>query len=842
MPEYPSGIGYTVNVNKTIPTSILYGDKNIQHPFYVHWTNSNLSYIGHVKGVQSYTKKNPSLRPNEEVRNIMKSVGLPIDDIISEFGVTVPSLESFYKDAKKYDRVHHFTADKNLFAKAITYWQKTFQSHVPYANVVSDEEAIRLADQNKSPGFPENELYATKKLFILNETPFIKKTLDLIRQGRIHDLVVKLADKEEIRPMEKISEFKVRTFAPVPCEIHIAFLKYFNDIAQALQSLDPKVSHNCAGWSIWYGGWHELLKDMEKYDQFGEDDAEKWDGSMITEIREMVWEFFWSKFFLDPKERAEARLVYFTVMNPFIVTPDGYMFRLMFGGRFSGELLTLIENSLINLFIFSYCALKKGYDLSKFFEKISVYFMGDDIFRAQYAKGIYNLSAEELRAGYYECNVILHSGTKLQKSPEQCTFLSLTPLKRNGYWFFTPNISKTIFSLSLRSANSTDSEIMQKLCILYAYSYFSAHIDNVAKIKACCIEYAKEHSYDASVVKMFIGWDIENIARMFFPIRHTLAVNLNNQANKSFTFNSKMQHTIHERNPFTHRDISGKNKDRPQGIDLSGRGIPKKKVEPLVGKPENYKTVPKKDVVIKNPLHDPTVDKQVFDAYQADHNIRNGKGSQKDLAHFDPPSDSYPYNYMGPYRSDGKFVESEPLHKHTVKPVDGDDYNSKFHDVDYHTGKVLKQDIDSPFYDWADSNFLDRIKDSKSWASYLASGAIYASKSLRALRRLLFNKNYDETDIKLKIEQLKEKMPKHDALMKRIVKDAKKMHSGKKNMKKFKRKNKKSSKKYSKRKSYDHGVVFNKPNEKLARSSSNNKIRKFCNVFFRQYDYCNNRC
>jgi len=836
LPVYPSGLDYYIEPVSTIPSTYRQPttDEEKPHPYYTYWRNGNLKIIGKVRDVRLFKRKEHSLRKQSVLYDILKQNQLPIDEAEKRFGITNPTLESFYKDSSKYDRIHHFNPDYQKFMEAIQYWQKRFQRFVPCAHVMTTDEAIKKSDINTSPGFPPNKMYHTKKEFILNHTPWLKDIIVKLEKGELHDLVIKLADKVEIRENEKILEEKIRTFAPIPIEFHVLFMKYFGAIADAIQALDPTISHNCAGWSQWYGGWNELMKNFEGFDEFIDLDARKFDGSIISKIRELVWEFFWAPFFLDPKERAAAKKIYFSMMNPYIITPDGFVFQLPNGGRFSGELLTLLENSLINLFIYTYCALRKGFNLDAFFRRTMSGFMGDDILAAQYSKGQFRFTAEELISFYHECNIELHEGGKFKNNLQEVSFLSLTPLKINNFWVFYPDIEKVIFSLSVAKESSSKAEVMQKLCILYAYAYFCASKENVDRIKQVCVDYVTTFKSDNDVVRMYYQFDIQHIARMFFPMRHISAARLINQADKSSTSNNYMNKlTIHEQNPLRHRDISGKNNDRPKGIDLSGRGIPQHDTN-LVGKPLKHSENNVKIDERKNPLHNPKVDSAVRDAYAAYHRIQDAKGTEQDKSHFDEETGIYPYNFMGPYVSDGKFTESVPIDKHTKKPTNGDDTNSKYHDGDYSLGKKLGEPMDSPFYDWADSNFLDRIKDSKSWMSYLASGAIYASKTLRGLRRLIHNKKFDETDIKLKISQLEnikhnEEMPKtknHNAMKKKrfIGPKMSKKFAKKRAKKQMKRRNKKP-------KIINHGMVFNKPNTRMPRSSGSNTIRRFVNVF-----------
>jgi len=840
-----------------------------------------MRFIGRVDGVDVYKKKNESLRTNVMVRDILMKNNLPIKEMEEKYGITSPNLDSFYKDSAKYDRNHHFVANKELFMEAIKYWQKRFQRFVPCSNVFTDEEAIRRSDVNTSPGWSANKKYATKKQVVLNHSPFLRKILENIKKGKLHDLVLKLADKIEIREFDKIADNKVRTFAPIPIEFHVAFVKYFGALAEAIMALDPSISHNCAGWSNWYGGWNEFMKNFDKFDEFIDLDARKFDGSIISELREMIWEGFWSKFFLDPKERAEAKLVYFSMMNPYIITPDGLMFQLPNGGRFSGELLTLLENSLINLFMYTYCALRKQFDLDEFFKNTASGFMGDDILAAQYSTGKFRFTVAEITQFYFECNIEFHEGGEFKKDLSQVSFLSLTPFRINDYWLFYPNIEKVLFSLSVSKSTSSNAEVMQKLCILYAYSYFSTSREYVDRIKQCCVDFAIMMKEDEDVISMYHSFDIENIARMFFPMRHISAASLNLQADKSRNLDF-MKTTIHETNPLRNRDISGKNKNRPQGIDLSGRGIVSKKEEKirkdriiekntirnaekhfefgknkLNAKPVkqpiettesngNYGEAPKpnynigrKELAIgENPLHSPDVDTDVREAYASQHRIQNNEATLQDKEKFEESPDWFPFNYMSPYRSDGEFVESKHAEKHARKPVNGDDYVSKYHDGDFAVGKQLDQPADSFYYDWADSLFLDRIKDSNSWSSYLASGAIYASKTLRRLRRLLLNKNFDETDIKQKIEQLK--MTKNKEI-KKVAKMlsyksggavGRKLKKALAPMKRQRIKVKSKAKAIKKtHKFFDKGMTFNRYPNKGAKNFGNKPIRRRLRLF-----------
>lgn len=304
-------------------------------------------------------------------------------DESESFGSWVPApitREGEYKSLSNYRKTRRafpFWFKRYLF----DFWDReVYTSLGPEAFLpLSFEEvlkAIPTSSLQASPGFPWVLAgYVTKQSVIDKHYAWLEKTYETVSPSIIYSI----CPKNELRPSEKASENKIRTFCIANIEHMILMEKYFGNFIQALGRIADK-RFSMIGFSQYHGQWHSFVKKFTGYHTWAKDGS-KFDFSVTSQFIEWFFEWFATHAKIADSEQYE--LLKFMTCIKVIVTVEGYFFTVMDSNP-SGHLLTAVINTFfnnaLNYFAFcSHCRPMTSDETFSFYHKICIErLLGDD--------------------------------------------------------------------------------------------------------------------------------------------------------------------------------------------------------------------------------------------------------------------------------------------------------------------------------------------------------------------------------------------------------------------------------------------------------------------------------
>jgi len=446
-----------------------------------------------------------------------------------EYGITVGNLDVIYKDARKYATPQREDYDEELLIKAIKFVRKQF-SFLYGTPFVPPEIVLRRIRRQTSPGGLWTLLCSTKGQVIEKYAPMLYKYMKDILEGKpIPTIMVSSAWKEELRLLEKILDGKVRTMVPVPIEVVCSFQMVFGNMMDIISNHDFRITKMAVGFSPYFGGWDALEHSFDGFDKYVETDISKYDSHVRNNIKTLMFNHFWSTFFVTPYEETIAWNVYSSLYHVQFLLPDGNVLYFPDGGRWSGEPLTACENSLINYVLFVYACYKQGFSDEYILNDTQCIFMGDDA-RCGFRRET-TFSFDSWMDAYEQCGFPVGETQKKFLERFDVSFCSLKTLPRQylGRYVFVPIDTKMLSSLRVCKKTATPVHKMQKLISIYQYCYFT---EEAPQMLSNIYSYYQKYMNDREMRELMDSCDVKYVSQYFLPLLQSSALQINESADK----------------------------------------------------------------------------------------------------------------------------------------------------------------------------------------------------------------------------------------------------------------------------------------------------------------------
>lgn len=268
-------------------------------------------------------------------------------DVSENFGSWIPapiSREGEYKSLSNY------RADKRMFPDwfktyLFDYWDReiyTTLGEEAFKPLSFDDvlKAIPASSLAASPGFPWVLAgYTTKRRVIDEHRDWL---LYVYNTDFCPTYAYTICPKNELRPVEKANENKIRTFCIANIEHMIVMLKYFG---RFLDSLCRIADHRFSmiGFSQYHGYWDTFVRRYLGYHCWAKDGS-KFDFRVISQFIEWFFEWFSTH---AKCQSVQYDLLTFMTCIKTIITVEGYFFTA-YDGNPSGHLLTAVLNTFFN--------------------------------------------------------------------------------------------------------------------------------------------------------------------------------------------------------------------------------------------------------------------------------------------------------------------------------------------------------------------------------------------------------------------------------------------------------------------------------------------------------------
>nr|AUM57521.1 polyprotein [Pokeweed mosaic virus] len=284
--------------------------------------------------------------------------------------------EAYIKDLMKYSSVIDIgLVDCEAFERAE---RKLYQRLVEWGfetcDYINDEESILTSLNMKAA---VGALYQGKKRDYFQGMDN-QSVADLIKASCKRLFLGKLGIwngslKAELRPDEKVSQNKTRTFTAAPLDTLLGGKVCVDDFNNQFYSLNLKCPWS-VGMTKFYGGWNSLMTQLPDGWLYCDADGSQFDSSLSPYLINAVLNLRLS--FMEDWELGERMLknLYTEIVYTPIATPDGTIVK-KFKGNNSGQPSTVVDNTLMVILAMYY-----SFEIHDLSEHDCVFFVnGDDL-------------------------------------------------------------------------------------------------------------------------------------------------------------------------------------------------------------------------------------------------------------------------------------------------------------------------------------------------------------------------------------------------------------------------------------------------------------------------------
>lgn len=306
----------------------------------------------------------------------------------TEWDLPTPNITAAYKSLAKYAKNYVEMPPERVYQlnKAHHWMSRHFGVYMRDSVIVSLEEAISRLDMSSTCGSPFNEEFKTKRELFEGD-PLIKQWLEddwnRLAWDQMWTCIFSSSLKEELRPVAKIVENSLRTFAAGAVDATVQGTRLFVDQNEKMYASHLQ-SASVIGMSPLKGNWDLLYKKLDVFKNGYALDESQYDSS----LREfMMWgcaRFRWECFREDqqtPENLNRLRTYYRNLVHTLILTPEGILL-MKKGGNPSGSVNTVTDNTLILYWILAYAWIRLAPPeycfLEKFEEHTAKALLGDD--------------------------------------------------------------------------------------------------------------------------------------------------------------------------------------------------------------------------------------------------------------------------------------------------------------------------------------------------------------------------------------------------------------------------------------------------------------------------------
>jgi len=283
--------------------------------------------------------------------NQKNNANFTVEEFIEEhkYDVAHPTPEQVFLDCNKYGYVRPTCVDELKYKYALLCFERLMILHISSVEVISLQEAKEHIKKSTAPGWPWNQQgYFSKQEVMDKIWDQIKSVVEkfLIE---IFAVAWHISPKEELRPVEKLKQNKIRSFMSGPITLQLLGLQLFYQYNNAvIRKCREDVSFPFfVGDTKYYRGWDRLMRFLNHFPKGINTDVSQSDSSHMARILQDVYEIRFKiikRGVLTPDEYENAQ-INFVINTIFSVLIGVYGDVLLKNhGVPSGGLLTLQDN------------------------------------------------------------------------------------------------------------------------------------------------------------------------------------------------------------------------------------------------------------------------------------------------------------------------------------------------------------------------------------------------------------------------------------------------------------------------------------------------------------------
>lgn len=354
------------------------------------------------------------------------------------------------------------------------------------SKIMTFEEAVDLhMELSKSPGYPWNTLAQTKREIIEKYREICHEIIQRIGDGEDIDVYWQTSPKVEILSREKIEvKGKQRTFMCCDIIAYIVGLMLYGHQNESLLRMATSNDWGAVGISPFHGGWNTLAQQLTRGDperpiiafdiaQMEASITPKWFEIMYG-IRNPYLEYQPE----DEKRVKNLTMWYFKqLVYSLVLDPNGIL-GIMIGVNPSGQLNTLMDNTIGCMLLAFYCLARQVKTLSDLLLLIEATYgkvMGDDT--------IVQLNSYTANIPKYSKEVGFTMTIENQGTIKDVTFLNFgfVYVEEMGMYIFRPNFDKLMASIlyyfKSKSWRLTLAKLYSIRILFYPYKQYLNYVD-----------------------------------------------------------------------------------------------------------------------------------------------------------------------------------------------------------------------------------------------------------------------------------------------------------------------------------------------------------------------------
>jgi len=282
------------------------------------------------------------------------------------WSLPVPNQEAAYISLSKYAKAEtKFTPDMVEDMNRAFHWMEShFGPYMSNSRVVTLEESVARLDLNSGSGCPFNEEFPKKRDLFAND-PLIMDWLEEDWTRLADDpkwtCIFSSSLKEELRPLEKIAQNSIRTFAAGAADATVHGNRLFVDQNEKMYASYLKTA-SCIGMSPLKGNWNKLYHKLNVFKNGYALDESQYDSSLRSYL---LWGCALFRFRMlrkedqTPENLQRIKTYYRNLINCVILTPEGNLIMKKLGMP-SGGVNTVSDNTLILFVLLSYAWIRNA--------------------------------------------------------------------------------------------------------------------------------------------------------------------------------------------------------------------------------------------------------------------------------------------------------------------------------------------------------------------------------------------------------------------------------------------------------------------------------------------------
>jgi len=418
------------------------------------------------------------------------------------------SLPACYKSISKYDKGEPEIRSL-LFRRACAWTERKYGLIMGNSKVLSQEEVLVEMDKTTSCGYPWNIKFSNKNDFL--EDVVVRQVLPdffekIGEETSEIQALWKVAQKNELLPIEKIEAGKVRTFTAAPIELSVAANRLFLDQNRKMNEnnvLKNSFSSSFVGATKYEGGWNRLFKHLTvKFKNCFELDESSYDASLFQVVFEWIAKFRFKCIDKSMMTELEQEClwrkvvhIYSSIVNSLMVLEDGVVCTKSTGNP-SGSTNTINDNTLGLDVLFNYawlCACEDRQidtDYDHFLSNVCPVLNGDDNTFTCSDESVDLLKPAEVRKHWDRLGVITKSPSEEPREVLDVMFLSQHFFldDKSGEVFPKPETGKVLASLLFASSTQDIRWHFLRAAALRVESYWNKECRDIIHAYLCYIE------------------------------------------------------------------------------------------------------------------------------------------------------------------------------------------------------------------------------------------------------------------------------------------------------------------------------------------------------------------